>query len=267
MRRLGFKRFSSISSVNLDAILKRDLYNLYMVLTNNAKYDYSNRDVPYKTLIDKTEIKYYPSPDDYSYEGFLEHLQSRTLPIQTFVGQDFQLLLAERMQIICGLTELPINITNYHRKSPSCSLISQVYTSDQLRDFGKQIYELQLRLMTTFHGNHLSLSKEDLENSLLYFSNPIETIIPFMKWNIIYDCIIPFSGTQIFTFKDKESINFKKEQIKNSTAIASFYTMLGMLCMKFGTATVADKVINEKILLGSNGIIKIVSENLSRNRK
>lgn len=273
---INFKRFNSGSnSTDHLMVLSRDLYKKFMERCepNVGLETVKQTSGTFHNSIDRTEIKYGIAPDFFEYRTFLKDIETRTAPIQRFLGPNFQLSSSELLQILCGLTELPPNITEYQRLEPPAppsptNKVSQVYSSDQLRALGRRIYDLQVRLVTTFNGNHLSMSPVDIQSSFVHFTRPNNTIIPFMKKNQIYECIIPFTGTnREKELKEAAQIEARKLEIKDTTAIASFYTMLGMLCMKFGTGRVIDEIIIEKILIGNNGIIRTLSESLSKSNK
>ncbi|CAK7896072.1 hypothetical protein CAAN1_03S01772 [[Candida] anglica] len=225
----------------------------------------------------ESDIKYYSSPDIFRRAGFLKEVESRTDPLKNFIGSQFPLSVAERMQVICGLTTLPSSMTGYQRlvkkndsglqksvDDPPCSITNE-YSSDHFRSLGRRIYEVQLRLIV-FDSNYLSMAAEDIENNFALFADPHSTIIPFMKRNTIYDCILPFKGTSDGKYLDREERKVKQGIIRDTTAIASFYTLLGMLCLKFGTSKVAEPFIRDKIILGSNGIVNSLAESMSRTR-
>ena len=54
----------------------------------------------------------------------------------------------------------------------------------------------------------------------------------------------------------------KRQMLWKQAAIGSFYTMLGIVMVKYRDEKLLDKLIIDKIINGKRGVIKIVQRNL-----
>lgn len=208
-------------------------------------------------------------------------IQPRTDHIQAFLGDDFPLLLNEKLGILCGLSNFPISIkgkekntvtsseTKFNKDCPQKSFphlsTDQEYTTEKLRSLGKVIFDLHLGLGTFFSKEkYLSLPLNDLEHSMNLFRNERLIIPQFMKRNFVYNCILQYRGTMrsgvIHASKEYEETRAKLQDV---TSIGSFYTMIGILSVKFDRDEVVQKIVYGKIINGPRGLINIATENIT----
>lgn len=88
-----------------------------------------------------------------------------------------------------------------------------------------------------------------------------------MKRNYIYDCILPYQGTtRRGVIHSSEKYTEKKKKIQDVTSIGSFYTMIGLLSVKFNMEDMLDKVVYGKIINGQAGLVTLATETLTKLR-
>lgn len=254
-----------------ETVLSRDLYRAYLDLVSSDPQPHArDRSVASAAAAAAAaaDAHYRSAPSVFDNGEFVREIALRADPVAAFLGPRFALLLPERMQVICGLMELPPSVTGYRpdvtatplAAAPLAALPAEVYRGDHFRALGRRAFELELALATTFGGRHLLLLAPDLQQSLNAFGDVSRTVVPFMKRNVLYDCVIPFAGTSRAPAAAAEA---RQRQIKDASAVASFYTMMGLLCFKYGAA-VRKSVILDRVILGPTGIVQIVSEAIAR---
>lgn len=211
-------------------------------------------------------------------------ISSRTEHIQQFVGQEFPLSLNEKLSILCGLSNFSLVLEQRGKDDASLSdkissnfsnqgLFPEVrageeYTTEKLRSIGKSIFDLHLGLSTLFTDEkYLSLPSESLEQTMDLFNDERKVIPLFMKRNYIYDCILPYQGTtRRGVIHSTEKYVEKKKKIQDVTSIGSFYTMIGLLSVKFNMEDVLDNVVYGKIINGQGGLVTLATETLTKLR-
>jgi hypothetical protein len=254
-----------------ETVLSRDLYRAYLDLVSSDPQPHPrDRSVASAAAAAAAaaDAHYRSAPSVFDNPEFVREIALRADPVAAFLGPRFALLLPERMQVICGLMELPPSVTGYRPDATAAAsaaplaaaLPAQIYLGDQFRTLGRRAFELELALATTFSGRHLLLLTPDLQQSLGAFSDVSRTVVPFMRRNVLYDCVIPFTGTSRAPAAAAEA---RQRQIKDASAVASFYTMVGLLCFKYG-ASVRKHVILDRVIMGPAGIVQIVSEAIAR---
>lgn len=207
----------------------------------------------------------------------------RTEHIQQFVGDEFPLLLNERLGILCGLSNFPLMFENGTAHDSTSNDVNGTdspqnlfpglghqneYTTEKLRSIGRAIFDLHLGLSTVFtNEKYLSLPSESLEQTICLFNNEREMIPLFMKRNFIYDCVLRYRGTMRGgVIHSTEEYDDTKMKIKEVTSIGSFYTMIGLLSVKFNRDEVLTKVVYGKIINGQTGLINLATESLTKLR-
>ena len=215
---------------------------------------------------------------------FESKISPRTEHIQQFVGEEFPLSLNEKLSILCGLSNFSLVLEQRRKDDGSLSdktlynfssqrLFPKVktgeeYTTEKLRSIGKSVFDLHLGLSTVFADEKfLSLPSEKLELTMNLFNDERKIIPLFMKRNYIYDCILPYQGTtRGGVIQSTEKYTEKKRKIQDVSSIGSFYTMIGLLSVKFDMEEVLDKVIYGKIINGQGGLVTLATEALTKLR-
>lgn len=184
-------------------------------------------------------------------------LESRAHLVQRFLGNSFKLPFDDLLPIICGLANMKIE----HRSSPTGSAFEKGFVHQSvLREVGKRLFECSLNSATIFTGlSYLSMSQSELEHNLAYFKDYDRLIIEFMRRQLLYDCSIPYRGIQDYGLLLTTDAELLRVKIKDKTAIGSFFSLLGVLVLRFGTTRVNTEFIHDKVLSGSNGIYSIAS--------
>lgn len=217
-------------------------------------------------------------------KDFESKITPRTEHIQQFVGEEFPFSLNEKLSILCGLSNFTLVVEQKAEDGaylsdktsssfPSQGLFPEVrtgeqYTTEKLRSIGKTIFDLHLGLSTVFTDEkYLSLPSESLEQTMNLFNDERKIIPLFMKRNYIYDCILPYQGTtREGLIHSTEKYTEKKRKIQDVTSIGSFYTMIGLLSVKFNMEDVLNKVVYGKIINGQSGLVTLVTETLTKLR-
>ncbi|CUM51507.1 uncharacterized protein AC631_01891 [Debaryomyces fabryi] len=217
-------------------------------------------------------------------KDFESRIAPRTEHIQQFVGDEFPLSLKEKLSILCGLSNFPLifeqrgknNVSKTDKISNNSTgeqlfpnlIEGEEYTTEKLRNIGKAIFDLHLGLSTIFADEkYLSLPSDSLEQTMNLFNDDREIIPLFMKRNFIYDCILPYQGTMRCGMIHSSEMNKKRKvKIQDATSIGSFYTMIGLLSVKFNKEDVLKKVVYGKIINGRTGLVSLATETLTKLR-
>lgn len=217
-------------------------------------------------------------------KDFESRIAPRTEHIQQFVGDEFPLSLNEKLSILCGLSNFPLifeqrgknNVSKTDKISNNSTgeqlfpnlIEGEEYTTEKLRNIGKTIFDLHLGLSTIFADEkYLSLPSDSLEQTMNLFNDDREIIPLFMKRNFIYDCILPYQGTMRCGMIHSSEMNKKRKvKIQDATSIGSFYTMIGLLSVKFNKEDVLKKVVYGKIINGRTGLVSLATETLTKLR-
>ncbi|KAI5957087.1 hypothetical protein KGF54_000015 [Candida jiufengensis] len=152
-----------------------------------------------------------------------------------------------------GLTNLEL-----HTRIDNTSII---YESDKIRSVGQNIYRLLLVNQLKIFQNlkYLSNSENEIESDLNWvWDNSI--ILKFMKLNGLSNSITINSEFLINEFIDHDLYQLKKQKVINATTIGSFYTMIGLISIKYKQNL--DNETIDKILNGKRGIFNILKDNL-----
>ncbi|ODV80286.1 uncharacterized protein CANTADRAFT_5934 [Suhomyces tanzawaensis NRRL Y-17324] len=185
--------------------------------------------------------------------NFEMEIRPRTESLQKLVGTEFDLTIRERLVILCGLSNLRVS---FEDAIPGSQI---VYESSRLRQMGQTIIKLHLSLQTVFTDeSFLSSSGEEVEQDVDFFEKAEEfMIIEFMKKNLVYNNVVPFQGAMRHgPIHSQQKYTDRKKRIRDKTSIGSFYTMVGLLHVKY-LDRVLESVIINKIINGSSGLVNI----------
>lgn len=281
-RLIHYAKYSKYFEHIPDIILNRDLYKY---CTKEDRLKGTLADTFSESIYPRSVVEFKSEFLDYEDLGntrildavkldndFKVKIESRIDQIQKFVGPEFELLMNEMLSIICGLSNFDIEIIKKDQDILSQSnFASKTVTigSSRLRILGKSIYELNIGLSTVFASQRfLSLSSGEIESSLELFNDEKKLIPLFMRRNLLYNSIIPFQGAmRSGPIHSSDKLRTKKSKIHDATSIGSFYTMLGILVTKFDKDEIAKKIIQDKVLDGTHGLINIAMESNNVNRK
>lgn len=206
-------------------------------------------------------------------KDFHQHLQSRTERIQNFLGSSMTLEFQDLLCILCGFLEATIKRAEEQLpKMDSDKGFSQhpffstlLVEHDRLRDMGEKFYNLHSICSTVFADlQHLSTSQAELEQSLHCLDDRREIITEFMKNNDLYNCIIPYRGPTAGTVIPQDRYEQLKEQIKDDTCVASFFTLLGITGSRFGARRVLEELWHPRIMGSDTGILKLVTDRITK---
>lgn len=196
--------------------------------------------------------------------------------IQHFVGNNFPLLTEEKLCICWGLSNIRIyyaferNIegTGKEIKKFPYRPAREEFCTEKIREIGKNVFDLHWKLSTIFaNEHHLSSPSEMLAETVHAVDNNRDIIPLFMTANSLYNCIQGFRGAMKGgAINDFNKYLETKSKILNSTSIGSFYTLIGIIYIKFGQLGL-EKVIYPKIIQGTRGITSIVMKELMKTRK
>lgn len=193
---------------------------------------------------------------------FEVRLQERVSPIRRFLGDDFPLLLPELVAILCGYSHLDVWISalangESEKKNPQTNIF---IPQERLRQIGQSFFDLNCSVSLVFTDQYyLALSQHELEITLQQYLNKDHLVKTFMARHSLNKGLIPFRR------KPKIKSPGRRSQIKTSdfelNCIGSFYTMLGILVVKFGHKKVREDLWQDKIYGSPSGILKIVMDN------
>ncbi|RCK63480.1 hypothetical protein Cantr_10201 [Candida viswanathii] len=176
--------------------------------------------------------------------------ETKSATIQSYIAA-FGLALSpsELLCVAYGLTEMLVTIGNHRKNS--------VYCTSTLRALGRLRFRFCLLRSTIFvNERYLTASEVEVREDIAAFVNN-EVVYEFLKWNGLH--LFSLLNRELLILKDlpNEEFKEKKAMLWEKTAIGSFYTMLGILLVKYDEARVNDLITN-KIITGKRGIIDIV---------
>lgn len=185
-----------------------------------------------------------------------ERIRPRVVKLQQFVGDKMPLLTTELVSILCGSSDFSVIIDGNDNKT-------SVFESQKLRLLGKFTYNMARDQLVFGDEQYLSSSLTEVQTSLTAL-NEDEKIIPlFMRKNLIYSSVIPFMGVMKYgLIKDTNVITEAKTRISDISAVGTFYTMIGLLVVKYGTKNVEEMLLGPKVINGNSGVLSIVTEML-----
>lgn len=282
LRLLGV-RWSSRSAVDYGLIvLARDLFLANKLITSTNKVPLQGAlSSIFDRSVKEIESGYAAGTTD---GGRLQNLleNSKEFPsmvnkkahaIQSFLGPEFSLLPTELACVIYGLSNVRVNIGEEpagQNQDPQCvfpeSAITS-YDSNSLRKIGKSLFQLHLQLSVVFNNNtkHLTVPSTELAHRLRIVEGQMGLICDFMKRHFMYSCIEPFKAANFD--KDHLVLTSRMEDIHDATAVGGFYTLIGLLSVKFDKQKVIDEVLYKKVLNGRNGIVELATKQYIQSRK
>lgn len=250
-----FLLFPQVSSVNKVSYLGRKP-SFYSRIVTDYKPDEASQGRKYRNTYIKETLEH-----DLH---FRKHLESRTDHIQNFLGPDFKLDFNDLLCILCGISDMTIDLG-----TEKISLNNPVFPNlhvehNRLRDMGERFFSLHCMSSTVFADlQHLTASQMELEHSLGCLDDTKLLITEFMRKNNLYDCLIPYRGATSGLPLDQKEYDRLRSQIKDDTAVASFYTMLGVMNARFGSQKVLDGLWNPIIMSSDKGILDIITAKLT----
>lgn len=191
-------------------------------------------------------------------------LSERSLIIQQFVGDKFPLLLPESMAILCGSSDFDVWVTSVGNsnntekfKNPTQEIV--LVSQWRLRQLGREFFSFNCSVCTIFNDDYyLALSIQELHQALLTVEKSDLLVREFMKRHALTKALVPFR------LSPKSKNKGRCEAVRNidddATIVGSFYTMLGLLVIKFGAARVRDELWLDRIYDSPSGILKIVMD-------
>lgn len=260
----GSRHFSNIEGL----VLARDLYN------QNDKAQKEKT-----SFYDKSALEHNRDRDIYTMGHFqlrlvLEgenkqverRLNGRTEKLQSIIGKEFVLLPKEAIVILCGLSNALI-------KFPQVNDSNIIHEASKLRDIGMNTYKITKETLLLFGDlQHLSAPWEELVTALKAVNDEKYIIPQFMKANVIYDLVIPFRGatkgvahllqSEPSTTGEIVELTERKQKIRDATSIGSFYTLIGLLVVKYGKEMVVERFLVPRVFNGNNGIIDIITSRI-----
>lgn len=265
-------------------LLKQDLYEENQKLNSSYKIPYEGRK---PSFYERNQTDFIPQ---YFEKGvgnrrmldlmdhdldFANLIESRTEPIQKFLGHNFPLLPREKLSILCGLTNIELEFLQSLKDRASSESNNSSFDlnhspsvlieTDKLRKIGKSKVDLDLSINTVFISQkYLSTSTAEIDHNLKLFGD-YDVIVPeFMRKNLMYSCILPFRGAmRDGTVHSLQEYEATKEAILNKTCMGSFYTILGILYVKFDREMVG-KFVTEKFVNGNLGLVNIAMDMMTK---
>lgn len=258
-----------------ETVLARDLFLFNPQVNSGEKISYVGRK---PSLYPRTVTDYKPERAQNGYHerntsifetlehylSFRKHLEMRTSHIEKFLGPDFQLSFQDLLCILCGVSELSVDLGKEQATVTNPVFTDLLVEHDRVRDMGERFYNLHSVCATVFADlQHLSASHVELQHSLSCLDDRKQIITDFMKKNGLYNCIIPYRGPTAGKPLDPQEFVALKQQIRQSTCIASFFTLLGITNARYGSLKVLRELWYPKIMGSDTGILKIVTDMLT----
>lgn len=260
--------------VSADAILSRDLFLFHPQVNSAGKISY----VGTKPSFYPRTVTEYDSPwnanvafgRNNSISETLEHdpsfhklLESRTERVQEFLGPQMPMSFPDLLCVLCGVSEMSVETSQGSETEAKFTKLH--FDHDRLRDIGERFYNLHSICSTVFADlQHLSTSQMELQESLKCLDDRTHIITEFMKSNGLYNCIIPYRGPTAGNVLPHDKHERLKEQIKDDTCVASFFTLLGITSVRFGSQKVLDHLWHPKIMGSDTGILKLVTDKITK---
>lgn len=185
-----------------------------------------------------------------------ERIRPRVAKLQQFIGDRMLLLTTELVSILCGSSDFSVIIDGNDSKT-------SVFESQKLRLLGKLTYNMARDQLVFGDEQYLSSTLTEVQTSLTALNEDDKIIPLFMRKNLIYNSVIPFMGVMKYgLIKDTNVITEAKTRISDLSAIGTFYTMIGVLVVKYGTKHVEELLLGPKVINGNSGVLSIVTEML-----
>lgn len=185
-----------------------------------------------------------------------KQLSHRTNRIQAFIGPTFPLLFHDLLAIACGGANMKIP----HNQTPTGSAFdSNAWVHQEvLRQWGHKYFRSVLLSATLFSDlTFLSQPKEELQQALSTLPATDSLVCTFMKYNLLYDCVIPYKGAHLNGRLTHNDANILRAAIRDETSVGSFFTMLGLLLFRFDRNLVESLFCMPKVFEGSSGVFAL----------
>lgn len=177
-----------------------------------------------------------------------QFLMQKMSSLQSFLKLDFN--TTELIGIAYGSTNMELKLKN------------NIMETDTLRKLGKTRFKMSLFKNTIFiDDRYLTATPMELSSDLDIFNNE-EVIYEFLKLNQLHRHSLLNRELLINTKLPRKDYVTKRQMLWKQAAIGSFYTMLGIVMVKYRDEKLLDKLIIDKIINGKRGVIKIVQRNL-----
>lgn len=192
--------------------------------------------------------------------AYEERIRERVSVIQGFIGDGFPLLLPEAISVLCGSSDMDVWISKLDGSKGLTSSTNDILVSqDRLRQVGRDFFDLQCSVLAIFTDEYyLSSSSVEIEQALLIFSERDKLVAKFMGRHSLSVCLVPFRRRR----KSKQRVLrlSTMTEDRNRNAVSSFYTLLGLLVVKFGSQKVVENLWKDKIFDSPTGILKLATE-------
>lgn len=192
--------------------------------------------------------------------NFELRLQERVSIVRRFLGDEFPLLLPELIAILCGNSHLEVWVSTLTTDTPKDKTCNNMFIpQERLRQLGRSFFDLSCSVSLVFTDQYyLALSQHELEVTLKQYLDRDRLVKTFMTRHSLNIGLVPFRR------KPKIKSPERRNQIKTSdldiNCIGSFYTMLGILLVKFGQKKVREDLWQDKIYGSPSGILKIAMD-------
>ena len=260
-----FEPSDKVGPIPTNFVTALSYFDHFERLYSEEKLEDNHRLVSSMPLIKKLEL-------DPWYKLFLK---PRMQKIRRFVSLNFTLLNRECLAIMCGHSPVDVQLDTHNPQAlnqeqaaginSKSNTTSTTYSSEKLHALGIAVMESYLTLTTLFTDeSYLSLLSDDLQPIYDLFCD--RQIIPeFMSRHSLYDCVVPYRGAARSGRIDTlEGYQAEKTKIMNATSAASFYTLIGLLCVKYDQRQVAQSFILPTVLYGPRGLIQLATEKVTK---
>lgn len=184
-------------------------------------------------------------------------IQSNAATLQSFLGPLLPLEFPELVAIMCGLSNSSVKVTRAAANGTLSTGSTAFYQQETLRLLGSRFFDMHCTASTVFADlDYLSTSSQELEDAMGILRNNTTLITRFMLLNNLDAVLIPWRGVHSAGLVKEEALELKSK-IRDATSKASFFTMVGLLTVKFGSAHVLTKFWDPVVLNSNTGIIKI----------
>lgn len=258
-----------------ETVLTRDLFLLHPQVNTVDKVSYTGRKPSFYSRIvtdyrSENEMNGNKYRNAYIRETlehdshFKKHLESRAARIQNFLGPEFKLSFQDLLCILCGISSMTVDLAS-EKFTVSNTVFSNLHVEhDRLRDMGERFFNLHCISSTVFSDTtHLTASHMELEHSLDCLDDRKLLIIDFMRKNNLYDCLIPYRGATSGLPIQQKDYETLRDHIKDDTAVASFFTMLGIINVRFGTQRVLNGFWYPVIMSSDKGILDSITAKIT----
>lgn len=238
-------RTSGWSQLRCVSLLSNDLYLTRLEISNKRKSNHQLRQAPsYTSPFPGSRVKRdaVDKLDLWLQDDSVFKLKAQ--PMLSYID-GFDLNLNEIICITNGLTNMDLKIGD------------NIYHTRLLRKLGCAKFKFCLLRNTIFiNDKYLTSSQVDIHEDLRLFHSS-EIVFEFLKWNRLHQFSLINRELLINEKLPSDEFKAKRADLWKKTSIGSFYTMLGILLIKYDEQLVND-FITDKVITGKRGIIDIV---------